>query len=89
LSTYYRTSRTLIRLDSLLSILQISFGTPVAVVIDIARNVALAALRILVVKYPGVAEDLKKFVEGMKEEVLLIKLGKDIELYFSLVLHFM
>lgn len=80
----------MIRLDSLLSIVQISFGTPVAVVvIDIARNVALLALRILVVKYPGVAENLKKFIEGMKEEVLLTKLGKDIELYFSLVLHFM
>jgi 5-(carboxyamino)imidazole ribonucleotide mutase len=68
-------SKHLNGLDSLLSIVQMPFGVPVATVaIGNARNAALLALRILGIKYPEIAEKLEKFAEKMKEEVLSTKL---------------
>jgi len=68
-------SKHLNGLDSLLSIVQMPYGVPVATVaIGNAKNAALLALRILGIKYPEIAEKLKKFAEKMKEEVLLSKL---------------
>jgi len=68
-------SKHLNGLDSLLSIVQMPYGVPVATVaIGNARNAALLALRILGIKYPEIAEKLKKFAEKIKEEVLSTKL---------------
>lgn len=68
-------SKHLNGLDSLLSIVQMPFGTPVATVaIGNAKNAALLALRILGIKYPEIAEKIKKFMEDMKNEVLSTKL---------------
>uniref|UniRef100_A0A7J3Z4K5 N5-carboxyaminoimidazole ribonucleotide mutase n=1 Tax=Ignisphaera aggregans TaxID=334771 RepID=A0A7J3Z4K5_9CREN len=68
-------SKHLNGLDSLLSIVQMPYGVPVATVaIGNAKNAALLALRILGIKYPEIAEKLKRFIEKMREEVLLAKL---------------
>lgn len=68
-------SRHLNGLDSLLSIVQMPYGVPVATVaIGNARNAALLALRILGIKYPELAEKIRKFAEEMRNEVLLTKL---------------
>jgi 5-(carboxyamino)imidazole ribonucleotide mutase len=62
-------------LDSLLSIVQMPYGVPVATVaIGNAKNAALLALRILSIKYYDIAEKLKNFAEKMKDEVLSSKL---------------
>jgi len=61
-------------LDSLLSIVQMPYGVPVATVaIGNAKNAALLALRILSIKYDDIAHKLKTFVEKMKDEVLASK----------------
>lgn len=68
-------SKHLNGLDSLLSIVQMPYGVPVATVaIGNAKNAALLALRILGIKYPEIAEKLEKFAEKMREEVLSTKL---------------
>jgi len=68
-------SKHLNGLDSLLSIVQMPYGVPVATVaIGNAKNAALLALRILGIKYPYIAEKVKKFMEDMKNEVLNTKL---------------
>ncbi|MCS7108215.1 MAG: 5-(carboxyamino)imidazole ribonucleotide mutase [Sulfolobales archaeon] len=68
-------SKFLNGLDSLLSIVQMPFGTPVATVaIGNARNAALLALRILGIKYPWIAERVRKFVEEMRDDVLSSRL---------------
>jgi 5-(carboxyamino)imidazole ribonucleotide mutase len=62
-------------LDSLLSIVQMPYGVPVATVaIGNAKNAALLALRILSIKYDDIAQKLKNFAEKMKNEVLSSKL---------------
>jgi 5-(carboxyamino)imidazole ribonucleotide mutase len=62
-------------LDSLLSIVQMPYGVPVATVgIGNAKNAALLALRILSIKYEGITHKLKAFAEKMKNEVLFSKL---------------
>jgi 5-(carboxyamino)imidazole ribonucleotide mutase len=62
-------------LDSLLSIVQMPYGVPVATVaIGNAKNAALLALRILSIKYDDIAEKLKNFAEKMKNEVISSKL---------------
>jgi 5-(carboxyamino)imidazole ribonucleotide mutase len=62
-------------LDSLLSIVQMPYGVPVATVaIGNAKNAALLALRILSIKYYDIAEKLKNFAEKMKNEVISSKL---------------
>ncbi|MEM4465732.1 MAG: 5-(carboxyamino)imidazole ribonucleotide mutase, partial [Ignisphaera sp.] len=54
-------SKHLNGLDSLLSIVQMPYGVPVATVaIGNAKNAALLALRILGIRYPKIAEKLRK-----------------------------
>jgi 5-(carboxyamino)imidazole ribonucleotide mutase len=64
-------SSTLDGLDSLLSIVQMPKGVPVATVaIDGAENAALLAVQILSVKDAGLREQMKAFKENMEREVL-------------------
>lgn len=64
-------SKHLNGLDSLLSIVQMPYGVPVATVaIGGAKNAALLALRILSIKYKEIEEKLNKFMEKMKNDVL-------------------
>jgi len=68
-------SKNLNGLDSLLSIVQMPYGVPVATVaIGGAKNAALLALRILGIKYPDIGEKVKKFMEDMRNEVLNTRL---------------
>ncbi|MCS7280446.1 MAG: 5-(carboxyamino)imidazole ribonucleotide mutase [Desulfobacterota bacterium] len=54
-------------LDSLLSIVQMPSGVPVATVgIDATKNAAILACQILSIKYEEIAERLKKFKEELK-----------------------
>jgi 5-(carboxyamino)imidazole ribonucleotide mutase len=58
-------------LDSLLSIVQMPRGTPVATVaIGGAANAAYLAARILGVKYPEVREKVKRHMAQMRDDVL-------------------
>ncbi|WP_054856916.1 5-(carboxyamino)imidazole ribonucleotide mutase [Vulcanisaeta sp. JCM 16159] len=64
-------SKHLNGLDSLLSIVQMPFGTPVATVaIGSAKNAALLAARILGIKYPSVRARVIELMESMKNDVL-------------------
>ena len=64
-------SKTLNGLDSLLSIVQMPSGIPVATVaINGAKNAALLAVHILSIKYPEIKEKLKKYREKMKNTVI-------------------
>ena len=57
-------------MDSLLSIVQMPSGVPVATVgINNSKNAALLAVRILSIKYPEVKEKLKLYIENMKKTV--------------------
>ena len=68
-------TRSLNGIDSLLSIVQMPAGIPVATVaIGGSRNAALLAARILGIKYPEVAERVKKFMENQTKKVLGEKL---------------
>ena len=68
-------SKHLNGLDSLLSIVQMPYGIPVATVaIGNAKNAALLAVRILSIKYPELAEKMKDFMRRMRDEVLSTKL---------------
>lgn len=61
-------------LDSLLSIVQMPSGVPVATVaIDGATNAALLALRILSVKYPDIREKLQRYHKELQDKVLRSK----------------
>ncbi|MBT2157404.1 5-(carboxyamino)imidazole ribonucleotide mutase [Clostridioides difficile] len=63
-------SSTMDGLDSLLSIVQMPKGIPVATVtIDLGLN-ALLALQIMTLKYPKLKEDLKSYREEMAQKVL-------------------
>ncbi len=63
-------SKALSGLDSLLSIVQMPAGIPVATVgINNAKNAAILAARILAIKYPEVGDRLKEYMEGMKRKV--------------------
>jgi 5-(carboxyamino)imidazole ribonucleotide mutase len=58
-------------LDSLLSIVQMPAGIPVATVaINNAKNAALLAIHILSIKYPELKEKLKKYREELKNKVI-------------------
>lgn len=58
-------------LDSLLSIVQMPRGVPVATVaINNAQNAGLLAVRILSIKYPELAEKLERYRQEMYEKVL-------------------
>lgn len=64
-------SSTMDGLDSLLSIVQMPKGIPVATVtIDLGLNAALMALQIMSIKYPKLKEDLKLYREEMEAKVL-------------------
>jgi 5-(carboxyamino)imidazole ribonucleotide mutase len=57
-------------LDSLLSIVQMPAGVPVATVaVDNARNAAILAVSILGVKYPEIAQKLRAYKDRMRKEV--------------------
>ncbi|MBB6218836.1 5-(carboxyamino)imidazole ribonucleotide mutase [Anaerosolibacter carboniphilus] len=64
-------SSTMDGLDSLLSIVQMPKGIPVATVaIDGAENAALLAIQILAIKYPELNKKLKAYKKAMEEEVI-------------------
>jgi len=64
-------SKTLKGLDSLLSIVQMPAGVPVATVaINGAKNAGLLAIQILGVSNQSIAQKLKKYREDMKNAVL-------------------
>lgn len=70
-------SSTLDGLDSLLSIVQMPKGVPVATVaIDGAENAGLLAVQILSVKYPELREKMKKYKIKMEEDII----SQDMEL---------
>ncbi len=57
-------------IDSLLSIVQMPRGIPVATVaINNARNAGLLAVRILSIKYPELQEKLKEYQNSMREKI--------------------
>jgi 5-(carboxyamino)imidazole ribonucleotide mutase len=63
-------SKALKGLDSLLSIVQMPSGVPVATVgIDGAKNAGLLAARILAIKYPELTERLKTYAKSMADKV--------------------
>ncbi|QDA30650.1 5-(carboxyamino)imidazole ribonucleotide mutase [Thermococcus indicus] len=63
-------TRTLNGVDSLLSIVQMPRGVPVATVaINNAQNAALLALRILSIKYPEIAKKLEEYQGDMRRTV--------------------
>ena len=64
-------SSTMDGLDSLLSIVQMPKGIPVATVaIDGGLNAALLALQIMSLKYPKIKDDLVLYREEMEQKVL-------------------
>ncbi|QKR00918.1 5-(carboxyamino)imidazole ribonucleotide mutase [Metallosphaera tengchongensis] len=64
-------TRNLNGLDSLLSIVQMPYGVPVATVaIGGAKNAALLAVRILSLKHPELVNKIQQFMEGMRRDVL-------------------
>ncbi|MBS6509064.1 MULTISPECIES: 5-(carboxyamino)imidazole ribonucleotide mutase [Paraclostridium] len=64
-------SSTMDGLDSLLSIVQMPQGIPVATVtIDSGINAALMAAQIMSIKYPNIKEQLKSYREQMEQKVL-------------------
>lgn len=68
-------SKSLNGLDSLLAMVQMPAGVPVATVaIDGAHNAGLLALQILGVKYPEVARKLEKYKEDLRQKVLNSKI---------------
>jgi 5-(carboxyamino)imidazole ribonucleotide mutase len=63
-------TKTLSGMDSLLSIVQMPAGIPVATVaIGGARNAAILAARILGIKYPEIASEVKRSMENQTEKV--------------------
>ncbi|MCS7098380.1 MAG: 5-(carboxyamino)imidazole ribonucleotide mutase [Candidatus Methanomethyliaceae archaeon] len=68
-------SKNLGGIDSLFSIVQMPSGIPVATVgIGNSKNAAILAIRILSLKYEGLRQKLKSYMEKMKEEVLSEKI---------------
>jgi len=66
-------SSTLDGLDSLLSVVQMPKGIPVATVaIDGAENAALLAVQILSLKYPALRAAMKEYKANMEKEVIAI-----------------
>ena len=64
-------SSTMDGLDSLLSVVQMPKGVPVATVaIDGGENAGLLAVQILSVKYPNLREKFKEYKKDMEEEVI-------------------
>ncbi len=70
-------SKTLAGLDSLLSIVQMPRGIPVATVgIDNAKNAALLAVRMLALKYPLLTEKLTGYHRQMADSIKAIDLNE-------------
>lgn len=68
-------TRNLKGIDSLLSIVQMPAGIPVATVaIGNSRNAALLAARILGIKHPEIMEKVRQFARNQKDRVLGEKL---------------
>jgi 5-(carboxyamino)imidazole ribonucleotide mutase len=68
-------TKTLQGLDSLLSIVQMPAGVPVATMaIGNAKNAGLMAARILAIKYPTIATKLRQYAETVANEVKSIKI---------------
>lgn len=66
-------SSTLDGLDSLLSVVQMPKGIPVATVaIDGAENAALLAVQILSLKYPELMSKMIEYKEKMEQEIIAI-----------------
>ena len=64
-------SSTMDGLDSLLSIVQMPKGIPVATVtIDLGINASLMALQIMSIKYPKLKKDLINYRKEMEQQVL-------------------
>ena len=64
-------TKSLKGVDSLLSIVQMPYGIPVATVaINGSKNAALLALRIISLKNSGVRERMEMFMESQKKKVL-------------------
>jgi len=64
-------SSTLDGLDSLLSIVQMPKGVPVATVaVDGAENAGLLAVQILSVKYPELREKMKQYKAKMEQDII-------------------
>ena len=64
-------SSTMDGLDSLLSMVQMPSGIPVATVtIDSGLNAVLMAMQIMSIKYPKLKEDLKTYRQEMAQKVL-------------------
>ena len=64
-------SSTMDGMDSLLSMVQMPKGIPVATVtIDSGLNAALMAMQIMSIKYPKLKEDLKTYRQEMAQNVL-------------------
>ena len=64
-------SSTLDGLDSLLSVVQMPKGIPVATVaIDGSENAALLAVQILSLKYPELREAMKKYKQNMEQDII-------------------
>ena len=58
-------------MDSLLSMVQMPSGIPVATVtIDSGLNAVLMAMQIMSVKYPKLKEDLRNYRQEMAQKVL-------------------
>ncbi|GIK38781.1 MAG: N5-carboxyaminoimidazole ribonucleotide mutase [Chloroflexota bacterium] len=68
-------TKTLQGLDSLLSIVQMPAGVPVATMaIGNAKNAGLMAARILGIKYPAIAVRLKQYAETVANEVKALQI---------------
>ena len=64
-------SSTMDGMDSLLSMVQMPSGIPVATVtIDSGLNAVLMAMQIMSVKYPKLKEDLRNYRQEMAQKVL-------------------
>jgi 5-(carboxyamino)imidazole ribonucleotide mutase len=68
-------TKTLQGLDSLLSIVQMPAGVPVATMaIGNAKNAGLMAARILGIKYPAIVAKLKQYAETVADEVKALQI---------------
>lgn len=66
-------SSTMDGLDSLLSVVQMPKGVPVATVaIDGAENSALLAIQMLSIKYPELREKMKAYKVKMEEDIIAL-----------------
>ncbi len=66
-------SSTMDGLDSLLSVVQMPKGVPVATVaIDGAENAGLLAIQMLSIKYPELRQKVKAYKTKMEEDIIAL-----------------